>query len=106
MGEESAGLKGKGLQGRMPYRRERGKWGNGRRFCERERGTLERKEPTGGSSLAGWQVGTTCQWKKEERRVTVRGSASWVVGSIQTGPDWLPRSEILFLFFLLSFILF
>jgi hypothetical protein len=28
------------------------------------------------------------------------------VGSIQTGPDWLPRSEILFLFFLLSFILF
>jgi hypothetical protein len=27
MGEESAGLKGKGLQGWMRYRRERGKWG-------------------------------------------------------------------------------
>jgi hypothetical protein len=87
MGEESAGLKGKGLQGRMCYRRERGKWGKWPPVLGERGGTLERKEPTGGSGLVGWQVSSTHQWKKEERRVTVRGSASRAVGLIRTGPD-------------------
>jgi hypothetical protein len=41
------------------------------------------------------------------RGITVQERTRWAMGLICTGPDWLPRSKILFLsFFLLSFILF
>jgi hypothetical protein len=98
-GRGECGLEGEGVTGIDALQEGAGQVGKVAGGFGRERGTLERKEPTGGSSLAGWQVGSTRQWKKEERRVMVRGSASWAVGSIQTGPDWLPWSEILFFFF-------
>jgi hypothetical protein len=53
MGEESAGLEGKGLKGQMRYRRERGEWGKRSAVLGERVETLERKEPTGGS---GWPV--------------------------------------------------
>jgi hypothetical protein len=59
-GRGECGLKGEGVTGMDLLKEGAGKVGEVAASFGRERGgTLERKEPTGGSGLAGWQVGST-----------------------------------------------
>jgi hypothetical protein len=59
-GRGECGLEGEGVTGTDALQEGAGQVGEVASGFVRERGTLERKEPTGGFGLAGWQVGSTC----------------------------------------------